>query len=201
MLEANRTWRTSRMLAVDVEGNGDQPHELIELGVVTIVDGVIDEAGRSWLVRPQRPISDRVVAIHGITNEQVAGCPRFEDVASEVREILGQFPIVGHRVHVDREVIGRKLPSWSPAATLDTWGLARRVLPGMNSYSLRALTEHFGISVEAIGPAHRALPDAFAAARLFLGLMQSIDPGGSMTIAQLVHWAESEAHPDQMRMF
>lgn len=201
MLDANRPWRTSRILAVDVEGNGDQPHELIELGIVVIEDGEIDDVGRSWLVRPQRPVTDRVVAIHGITNEQLAGRPRFEEVAREVRETLGQFPIVGHRAQVDREVLGMKLPSWSPAATLDTWSLARRALPGMNRYSLKALTEHFDISVDTIGPAHRSLPDAYAAARLFLKLMQTIDPKGAMTVAQLVRWAETGAHPDQMRMF
>ena len=168
---------------------------------MAIVDGEIEEVGRSWLVRPQRPVTDRVIAIHGITNEQLAVCPRFEDIAHEVREILGQFSIVGHRVHVDREVIGRKLPSWSPAAMLDTWRLARRALPGINSYSLRSLTEHFDISVDAMGPAHRALPDAYAAAGLFLKLMETIDPEGAMTVAQLVRWAESNAHPDQMGMF
>lgn len=201
MLDANRPWRTSRILAVDVEGNGDHPHELIELGVVAIEDGEINEVGRSWLVRPQRRVTDRVVAIHGITNEQLAGCPRFEEVAPEVREALCQFPIVGHRVQIDREVIGRKLPSWSPAATLDTWRLARRALPGLNGYSLQALTTHFDISIDAIGPAHRALPDAYGAAQLFLKLMQTIDPEGAMTVAQLVRWAVTDAHSDQMRMF
>lgn len=201
MLEANRPWRKIRILAVDVEGNGDQPHELIELGIVAIEDGEIGEVGRSWLVRPQRPVTDRVVAIHGITNEQLVDRPRFEEVAPEVRETLGEFPIVGHRVQVDREILGMKLPSWSPAAMLDTWSLARRALPGMKRYSLKAMTEYFDISVDAIGPAHRALPDAYCAARLFLKLMQTIDPEGTMTVAQLVRWAETDAHPDQIRMF
>ena len=106
MIDSTRSWRASRLIAVDVEGNGDSPHELIELALVAIVDGTIEGCGRSWLVRPQRPVTRRVVAIHGITNEQLATCPRFEDVAVEVQALLEEFPIVGHRVQVDRHLTG-----------------------------------------------------------------------------------------------
>ncbi|MGH3427682.1 MAG: hypothetical protein ACRDRI_09175 [Pseudonocardiaceae bacterium] len=48
-------WTAVRYAVVDVEGNGRQPPDLVELAVVPIVRGKIGEP-MSWLVRPEQPI-------------------------------------------------------------------------------------------------------------------------------------------------
>jgi DNA polymerase III epsilon subunit-like protein len=48
-------WMSLTYAVVDVEGNGQQPPDLVELAVVPIVDGIIGEP-RSWLVRPEQSI-------------------------------------------------------------------------------------------------------------------------------------------------
>ena len=61
-------WTSLDYVAVDVEGNGQQPPDLVELAAVPIVGGIIGEP-RSWLVRPETPIKHLATQIHGLSNE------------------------------------------------------------------------------------------------------------------------------------
>jgi len=51
-------WTTLRYVVGDVEGNGQQLPELVELAVVPIKSGELGEP-QSWLVRPEHPIIAR----------------------------------------------------------------------------------------------------------------------------------------------
>jgi DNA polymerase III epsilon subunit-like protein len=72
---------------VDVEGNGQQPPDLVEVAVVPVAAGIIGAPGR-WLVKPPRSVSRIAARIHGLTNEALAAAPAFADIESEVREAL-----------------------------------------------------------------------------------------------------------------
>ncbi|MFF1957862.1 exonuclease domain-containing protein [Streptomyces sp. NPDC058220] len=63
-------WTELSYAVVDVEGNGQQPPDLVELAVVPIVGGVIGEPV-SWLMRPDHAITPMAQGIHGITNRDV----------------------------------------------------------------------------------------------------------------------------------
>ena len=67
-------WTSLAYAVVDVEGNGQQPPDLVELAVVPIVGGKIGEP-RSWLVRPERSIKYYATRVHGLTNDDVASQP------------------------------------------------------------------------------------------------------------------------------
>jgi exodeoxyribonuclease X len=77
-------WASLRYAVVDVEGNGQQPPDLVELAVVPIVGGIIGQPA-TWLVKPIRPISSMATRIHGLTNQDVAEAPAFAEVNSEIR--------------------------------------------------------------------------------------------------------------------
>ena len=47
-------WTNLDYAVVDVEGNGHQPPDLVELAVVPITGGVIGEP-IAWLLRPEKP--------------------------------------------------------------------------------------------------------------------------------------------------
>jgi DNA polymerase III epsilon subunit-like protein len=53
-----------RYVVVDVEGNGQQPPDLVELAVVPIVGGQIGEP-TSGLVKPGRSIKYFATRVHG----------------------------------------------------------------------------------------------------------------------------------------
>lgn len=80
-------WSDLNYAVVDVEGNGQQPPDLVELAVVPIIGGVIGEPV-SWLVRPAEPIKYFATRIHGLTNKDVADAPAFAGVVAEVSRAL-----------------------------------------------------------------------------------------------------------------
>jgi DNA polymerase III epsilon subunit-like protein len=108
--------------------------------------------------------------VHGLTNKDVADCPSFEAVKVDVLMALSHPAIVAHNAHVDVDVLQRKLTGWEPPEVFDTLKLARRLMPGMDSYRLGELVETFklaeGLSDDL--PPHRATYDALVAARLFV---------------------------------
>jgi exodeoxyribonuclease X len=169
---ANMTdWTSLTYVVVDVEGNGQQPPDLVELAVVPIVAGVIEEP-RSWLVRPETPITPFARKIHGITNEQVADAPVFADIKDDVVSSLAVPALVGHNAHVDVGVLRRKLGNWRCPEVFDTLKLARRLLPDANSYKLGELVQAFKLAegLPAELTPHRATYDALVTARLFVRL-------------------------------
>lgn len=169
MTTDSENWTTYRLVVLDVEGNGAQPPELVEVGIVVIDQAAVVEPPHTWLVKPAKKISAKVTAIHGIKNSDVAKAQRFEDVAHAVRDVLRDDYVVAHSASVDVEVLSRQLPGWKPRGVIDTLRLARRFLPGRGSYALGSLIKDLELMSGSQG-AHRAGYDALAAARLFTRL-------------------------------
>ncbi|MGB8996748.1 MAG: 3'-5' exonuclease [Pseudonocardiaceae bacterium] len=161
---------------MDVEGNGQQPSDLVELAAVPIVGGIIGEPV-SWLVHPDKPIRYFATRIHGLTNTDVADAPVFATIKDDVLRGLNADALVAHNAHVDIGVLKRKLGDWNCPEVFDTLRLARRLLPDTGSYKFGTLTETFqlaeGLSDDLLP--HRATYDAVVAARLFVRLVTLVD--------------------------
>lgn len=161
-----------RLLVVDVEGNGASPPDLVEVAALPIVNGTPDTStAGAWLIRPPVPVTPFAARIHGLTNDRLADCPPWADVADQVRSMLDGAWICAHNAHVDYAVLRRHLPGWEPVGVLDTLRLARATYPKLSSYKLDALIEHTHLDLAA-APAHRhrATYDAYAASSLLLDM-------------------------------
>jgi DNA polymerase III epsilon subunit family exonuclease len=164
-------WADRRYVVVDVEGNGQQPPDLVEVAAVPIINGVIG-APASWLVKPPRPVTQMTVRIHGLTNPELAAAPPFADIEKELRQALDADVLVAHNAHVDVGVLRRHLGEWDCPEVVDTLKLARRLMPGQPSYKLGALVDALHLD-DGLPPGlvpHRAAYDALVAARLFVRL-------------------------------
>lgn len=170
-------WKATTFAVIDVEGNGQQPPDLVEIAVATISNGARGDVYSS-LVRPPRPITAIVRRIHGISNDAVANAPLLADVAAEFSDRLhGKVPL-GHHVRIDIEALARQLPNhWQPPFAIDTLLLAKRVLPAQASYSLGNLRTYLGLQAEGSGPLsnHRAGSDVIATCDLFQALLARLD--------------------------
>jgi exodeoxyribonuclease X len=164
-------WTTFRYAAVDVEGNGQQPPDLVEISVVPIANGEVGTPA-TWLVRPHRPITSMATRFHKITDKDVAACPPVADVASEILDVLGDAVFVAHNANVDLGVVTRELPGFNAPTVVDTLKLARRLAPGLGSYRLGLLVDAFdlGRDLPAGLQPHRATYDAVVCARLLVHL-------------------------------
>lgn len=170
-LDLQAPWTSLTYAVVDVEGNGQQPPDLVELAVVPITAGEIGQP-TAWLVRPPRPILPLVRRFHHISDQDVAACPPVSEVADDLRAQLGGAVFVAHNAHVDLGVLSRELPGFAPTHIVDTLKLARRVLPDMKSYRLGELVPTLGLAngVPAELAPHRATYDALVCARLLVRL-------------------------------
>ncbi|MFD9739667.1 PolC-type DNA polymerase III [Umezawaea sp. NPDC059074] len=180
-------WTSLTYVVVDVEGNGHQPPDLVELAAVPITEGVIGRP-TGWLVKPDRPITTFARRIHGITNDDVQDAPVFDRVEDEVRTALDVSVLIAHNAHVDVGVLQRKLGTWQCPEVFDTLKLARRLLPGQDSYKLGSLVQALGLAGgldDDLRP-HRAIYDALVTAKLFVHLatgrtlddLRDLVPGG-----------------------
>lgn len=151
--------------------NGDR---LIELGCVEIVNRI--PTGREFhrYLNPERDIHPEAVAVHGLTPEFLADKPRFQEVADEFMDFIGDAPLVMHNASFDVAFLNAELarlqrPPLPPDRVVDTLSLARRKFPaGPNS--LDALCKRFGID-NSSRVKHGALLDSHLLASVYIELL------------------------------
>ncbi len=172
-------------VALDIETTGLEfaREDIIEFGAVRFVHGEPVER-ISQLIRPGKPIPENIQRITGISNEDVANAPPFEQVVDNILAFIGNAPLVVHNVSFDlpfleyhiRKVKGESLFWDSREVTyqflrnqkVDTVLLARMYFYFLPGFSLNQVAEFFGISNPQ---AHRALSDAEVAGQLLLRLV------------------------------
>jgi DNA polymerase III epsilon subunit-like protein len=176
---------------VDVEGNGASPPEIIELALVEIKDMRLTGRTEYWFVKPKHLISDRVIKIHGITNADVSNAPGIEDIKEEVLSCLEGYPIVGHNVVVEVNILKRSFQDYSPIAAYDTLKLAKTLMPTMQSFGLKSLGDVLGLAAQAKelskGAPHSALYDATLTALLFVHLLKEDVEYGALRRSDILY--------------
>ncbi|WAC47304.1 DNA polymerase III subunit epsilon [Asticcacaulis sp. SL142] len=179
----------AREIVFDTETTGIDPragHRLIEIGCVELED--LLPTGRSLhrYMDPERIIEADATRIHGITNEMVAGKPKFADLAEEFLNFVGDSRIIAHNASFDRGFINMELERLGRVPLpetqwLDTLEIARNVFPGMAN-SLDALCRRYNISL-AERDKHGALLDARLLADVYLELMGGKERGLDLAMA------------------
>lgn len=154
--------------AVDVETSGlFMSSRLVEVGAVRFdSEGIRSEF--HTLVDPREPIHPAATAIHGISDDMVAGCPPPGAAVAGLLEWLGGGVFVAHNARFDTRVIALELVraglETPDNPVVDTVVLARRMLGGLPDYRLGTLVDHLGMDATS---RHRGLPDAVAAMEIF----------------------------------
>jgi DNA polymerase-3 subunit epsilon len=153
---------------IDVETTGGSARweRITEIAIV-LHDGEKVVNTFSTLLNPERSIPWNITQITGITDEMVAHAPRFFEIAKEIVQMTDGCIFVAHNVTFDysfvKEEFARLGYDYS-RKQLCTVRLARKVFPGLPSYSLSNLKKHFNIQAEK---SHRALDDTLATTQLF----------------------------------
>ncbi|WP_280360960.1 3'-5' exonuclease [Nocardia wallacei] len=170
--------RDRQLAVVDVEGNGQHPPEIIEIAVLLVDGPTTPDALRSWLIQPQQPVAPIVTRkVHGITNADLAECPRWHEIAEEIDEALCGRVLIAHNATVERKVLTAHLPNWNPPLILDTLRLAKSVWQGLPSYALDKLIDRGQLDTTAVADQgyHCAGHDTWAAWQLLCALITDGD--------------------------
>lgn len=170
--------RNTEYAIVDIETTGGNASgsRITEIAII-IHDGknVLDRY--ETLVNPEQDIPPSIFGLTGINNEMVANAPIFDDISEKVLEMLTDRIFVAHNVNFDYSFVHHQLEKagfkWS-AKKLCTVRAARKIKPGLGSYSLGNLCNSLNIGLEN---RHRAGGDADATAILFSLLLEWDDAG------------------------
>jgi DNA polymerase-3 subunit epsilon len=133
----------------------------------------------SSLINPGCHIPYYITALTGIDNKMVVDAPSFSDLADQLYNLLHNRVFIAHNVNFDHSFLHhqfRLLDLDFQPKKLCTVRFARKVLPGLKSYSLGNLCRELGIGIEN---RHRAAGDAKATVGLFEYLLKK-DEGGKV---------------------
>ncbi|MBK0382560.1 GIY-YIG nuclease family protein [Pedobacter sp. SD-b] len=163
---------------VDIETTGGHAsaHGITEIAIY-IHNGneIVDEY--QTLINPFQEIPVFIQSLTGISNEMVSKAPSFEEVAPKIFELLDQKIFVAHNVNFDYSFVNHHLKKEGFTLgnkKLCTVRLARKIFPGLPSYSLGKLSRSLNISIKN---RHRAAGDAFATASIFKMMVDADDKG------------------------
>lgn len=160
-------------IVFDTETTGLSPNtcQIIEIGAVKIVDGKIVETF-SALIDPKEELSEFIIGLTGIRQEDVDGKPTIDQVLPDFYKFVNGIDLVGHNVEFDQRFIcakGEPMGIYFDNKVHDTLELARKYIPGLTKYKLEFVAK--ALDVELNG-AHRAVVDATATAKVFLKILK-----------------------------
>lgn len=144
-----------RQIILDTETTGletSNGHRIIEIGCVEMINRRLTGNNYHKYLQPDRQIDEGAIAVHGITNESLAGKPRFAEIAKEFIDYLRGAELVIHNAPFDIGFINYELsllgPEWGritdSCRVLDTLAMARKMHPGQRN-TLDALCKRYDI--------------------------------------------------------
>jgi DNA polymerase-3 subunit epsilon len=177
-----------RQVVLDTETTGLEPgegHRIIEIGCVELLNR--RPTGRHFheYLNPERDIDAGAAKVHGMTLSDLAGKPRFCDVAPRLLEFIDGAELVIHNAPFDVAFLDAEFARWAAdgrvelctvrgrCRVLDTLALAREMHPGQRN-GLDALCKRYSID-----NSHRTLHGALLDARILADVYLTMTGGQS----------------------
>ncbi|WP_026776711.1 exonuclease domain-containing protein [Polaribacter sp. Hel_I_88] len=159
------------VIDIETTGNGAKGQKITEISIF-VFDGkkILDEY--TTLVNPEQDIPPFITNLTGITNAMVRNAPKFYEIAEKVIDITKDTIFVAHNVNFDYNIIQDEFKSLGfpfVRKKLCTVRLTRKIVPGLNSYSLGNICISEQIPING---RHRAKGDAEATTELFRRLLE-----------------------------
>ncbi len=166
-----------REIVFDTETTGLDLRDdrIVEIGGVELINRF--PTGRVYhrYINPQgRNVHAEALAIHGISNAQLADKPTFDAISAEFLDFIDGAKLVAHNAAFDISFVNTELarlghPGVDPSRVVDTLALARRKHP-MGPNSLDALCRRYGID-NSHRTKHGALLDSELLAEVYIELV------------------------------
>lgn len=166
-----------REIIFDTETTGldNREDRIIEFGGIEMVNKF--PTGRTFhqYINPQgRAVHPDALAVHGISDAQLADKPTFDQIAQDLIEFLDGATLIAHNANFDigflnAEFARLNIAPIDPSVVVDTLAIAKRKHP-MGPNSLDALCRRYGID-NGHRTKHGALLDSELLAEVYIELM------------------------------
>ena len=172
-----------RQIVLDTETTGLDPltgDRVIEVAAVELLNLLPTGEVFHSLIDPERDIPAEASRIHGFTNGDVAGKPKFAEIADALLAFLGDSDIIAHNApfdfgFLDAELFRCDRPILNRSRMIDSLAMAKTRFPGMPN-NLDALCRRLGVDNSMRG-SHNAILDCQLLAQVYLELMGGKQPG------------------------
>jgi DNA polymerase-3 subunit epsilon len=172
-----------RQIVLDTETTGLDPltgDRVIEVAAVELVNLLPTGEVFHSLIDPERDIPAEASRIHGFTNGDVAGKPKFADIADALLAFFGDSEIIAHNApfdfgFLDAELLRCNRPALDRRRMIDSLAMAKARYPGMPN-NLDALCRRLGVDNSMRG-SHNAILDCQLLAQVYLEMMGGKQPG------------------------
>lgn len=150
-------------ICLDIECTGldNQKEDIIEIAAAKFKDGEIIDTFQTFISH-NIEIPENIQILTGINPEMTKGAPSLESIEENLREFIGDRPIIGHNINFDLNFLDAKNLKLNNLR-IDTLPLSEMIIQ-TNSYSLEMLSKNFN---QKYFPSHRALDDVLANIELF----------------------------------
>lgn len=165
----------AKFVFFDLETTGLSPRgcKIIEMAALRVGEAGVIAGSFQALVRISQPLPYFITKLTGITNAMLARGERIESVFPRFCEFVGDLPLVAYNASFDMgflraEAARQKIRlKNTPVCAL---AVTRARVPGLSSYKLKMVAEHFGIQERQT---HRALDDCVMGLRVFAEAMRA----------------------------
>lgn len=231
MLE-QATWRNSSRIWYDIKSAINACREVVVFdlettGLSRTSDRIIELAAVRYhldddlnmheedtlhlFINPRKTLSEEIIELTGISNEQLADMPTEEEVFEEIQDFFENFTVAGYNIETFdvafmENLYGRVGCKFRPAGCIDGIKMARDRLVkdrDVTDFKLASVAGFFGISFHA----HQAIEDARATAKVIQLLLKEyqkteqkqpdIAPTGIIQpeVTKIAYWAGFKGHP------
>jgi DNA polymerase-3 subunit epsilon len=168
-----------RQVVLDTETTGlevNEGHRIIEIGCVELLNRRKTGNSFHYYVQPERPVDPGALQVHGISDEMLAGKPKFGDIAQEFLDFVRGAELVIHNAPFDVAFLNQELKRLGKGqgkitdhcAVTCTLEMARRLHPGLKN-NLDELCRRYHVD-NSQRKLHGALTDAEILAEVFLAM-------------------------------
>ncbi|MBM3593588.1 MAG: DNA polymerase III subunit epsilon, partial [Alphaproteobacteria bacterium] len=172
-----------RQIVLDTETTGLDPltgDRVIEVAAVELFNLLPTGEAFHYVIDPERDIPAEASRIHGFTNGDVAGKPKFAEIADRLLAFLSDSDIIAHNAPFDFGFLDAELFRCNRAALdrrrmIDSLAMAKTRYPGMPN-NLDALCRRLGVDNSMRGN-HNAILDCQLLAQIYLEMMGGKQPG------------------------
>ena len=166
---------------LDTETTGisiKEGHRVVEIGCIELENLIPTKNQFHCYLNPGRKVSEKVLEVHGYTDEFLANQKKFSDVGEEFLEFIKDKRLVIHNAdfdlgHLNNElaILGKKKLNND---IVDTLILARDKFPG-SPVSLDALCKRYRVD-NSRRTQHTALVDCDLLAKVYINLIDQKEP-------------------------
>lgn len=156
------------VVVLDFETTGLSPErsEIIQIGAIKFEKAkMVDQFAR--YAKASRPIPAKITQITGITDETVRDAPALEDSLLELRDFIGDYPIVAHNASFDLKFLlanyHRYAIDYPSLTVIDTLTLARKYIWQTPNHKLTTLKEFLRMEAQS----HDAIDDCKVTGQLY----------------------------------